>query len=172
MKLLKANLPDKLSDIILIALEDMEWVENHKNYTVEMSVYHSPGGVCGVCFAGGIMARSKGTSCKQCYDPSHFTKRDSNIFGALDSLRNYGISSFLRYATEFPLDNLTKEQENAHTEICKHLELQSKKHERSYNKGSFFYTYQTEDVPRYRHSKAGFKRNMETIAAILQEHNL
>jgi len=170
MKLLEANLPDKQSDIILIALQDMEWVEKHKNYRVDMRTYHSPNGQCKVCFAGGIMARSKGTSCKKGCSPADFSVRDENIFEALDSLRNYHIDYFMQTARETPR-RLTEEEKNALTEINKHLEIKIITHKSSFGYGDYF-TYDYSHLPKYEDSKAGFKRNMETIAAILQEHGL
>jgi len=72
MKLLNANLPDKLSDIILIALEDLRKVERSKKYKVYMGVWHSPNGVCSVCFAGAVMSQCEGANSKNVVKPLQF----------------------------------------------------------------------------------------------------
>lgn len=55
------TLPDKASDLIDAALEDLEKTEGDKNYIVNMNVWHSPRTQlrkrqCYVCMAGGMMA--------------------------------------------------------------------------------------------------------------------
>ena len=60
MKILDANLPSKLSDVILIALEDLEKAEKSKEYEIDMDDWYKPNGVCKVCFAGAVMAQSEG----------------------------------------------------------------------------------------------------------------
>lgn len=55
------KLPNKLSKLILVALEDLEKVESMtEKYRLRMNVWYSPdfgrGGKCNVCFAGSVMA--------------------------------------------------------------------------------------------------------------------
>ncbi len=51
------NLPDKLSELILVALEDLEACEADPKYKINMDVWYEPKGKrCHVCFAGAVMA--------------------------------------------------------------------------------------------------------------------
>jgi len=51
--------PKKLSDAIELALEDLAIVEKHKDYVVDMGIFHAPEqylkNICCVCFAGAVM---------------------------------------------------------------------------------------------------------------------
>lgn len=62
MRTVKTKLPEKLSDRILIALEDLEACEADPDYGIDMGDWHVPPieGItetCDVCLAGGVMAR-------------------------------------------------------------------------------------------------------------------
>lgn len=53
--------PSKPSELIRLALRDLRAVERSKKYTVDMGSWHEPNedtGVCHVCLAGAVMARS------------------------------------------------------------------------------------------------------------------
>ncbi len=54
------KLPRKLSDLLELAINDLEKVENSKEYSVDMGVWIKPhiGGRCMVCLAGSVMAMS------------------------------------------------------------------------------------------------------------------
>lgn len=53
------QLPDKLSDLLLLACDDMEKAMKAGGYHYNMGNYHYPDeGVCLVCFAGAVMAQS------------------------------------------------------------------------------------------------------------------
>lgn len=57
------NPPDKPSELILMALEDLEAVERDPEYIVNMDTYHYRyPGVCAVCFAGSVMAKRLGAN--------------------------------------------------------------------------------------------------------------
>ena len=53
-------LPDKPSALLRVALSDLAKVEQDIRYKVDMSSYHvvRPGGICHVCLAGAVMAKS------------------------------------------------------------------------------------------------------------------
>ena len=53
-------LPNKLSDLITVALADLTQIEAMpETYTVDMTTYHRPeNGVCHVCLAGAVIART------------------------------------------------------------------------------------------------------------------
>jgi len=56
------DLPNKLSDLVDAALDDLEAVERDPAYLVDMEVFYKPGknGVCHVCLAGAVMVRRLG----------------------------------------------------------------------------------------------------------------
>lgn len=95
---MKADLPDKPSELITLALEDLIAVERLPDYTVDMDYWHVPaadmlqddpdyGDTCTVCFAGSVMAMS----CELTRDDHHnragFTNEIWNKFFALNDFR-------------------------------------------------------------------------------------
>jgi hypothetical protein len=52
-------LPDKLSDLIQMALGDLMKVEQNGNYEIDMNSWHMPrpNNLCRVCMAGAVLAR-------------------------------------------------------------------------------------------------------------------
>ncbi len=50
----------KLSELIRLALADLLKVERDKRYVVNMGVWHIPNGVCQVCMAGAVIAKTLG----------------------------------------------------------------------------------------------------------------
>ena len=55
----KFKLPSKPSDLIDLAVDDLERVEKDKRFVVDMGTYNShEAGKCHVCFAGSVMAKS------------------------------------------------------------------------------------------------------------------
>lgn len=54
------TLPDKPSELIRVALADLVKVERSPKYVVNMEDWHVPiiSGVCEVCFAGAVMAKT------------------------------------------------------------------------------------------------------------------
>lgn len=67
VKKIAARLPNKLSDLIDLAVDDLSAVEKMKRYAVNMSDWHVPtnetiSDKCEVCFAGSVMARTCGLS--------------------------------------------------------------------------------------------------------------
>lgn len=86
----KIDLPEKPSDLILVALEDLEKVEKSKTYKVFMEDWHNPfdGKKCEVCFAGSVMAmegrlsKNKYVEADKCFDEKTWEK-----FYALNNFR-------------------------------------------------------------------------------------
>jgi len=143
-ELIDARMPDKISDCIMIALEDLAKVEKDKRYKVDMNFFHavSHEGNCSVCFAGACMAA-------EVNDPSatlgthRFNRHDAIRFQALDAIRQHDWDMmFHRLGAWF-------ESWDARIALDEH-----------------FPDYR----PQYAEDKAGFKQNMETVAAILAEH--
>jgi hypothetical protein len=53
------TLPNKPSELLALALADLEQVENDPNYRVTMGLWHQPDGcVCCVCLAGSVLAKT------------------------------------------------------------------------------------------------------------------
>jgi len=106
-KFIKDTLPNKPSELLLLALEDMEILE--KNPQIEFSmrrwVFASPAtNECAVCWAGSVMYNSlgiRGTACPETLNANHSLKnklyalndfRTGNITMAMTSL---GLSRYL-----------------------------------------------------------------------------
>jgi hypothetical protein len=51
------ELPDKPSDLIEVALTDLERVERDDRYKIAMGEWHEPNGKCSVCLAGAVISR-------------------------------------------------------------------------------------------------------------------
>ena len=165
MKLLEANLPDKLSDVILLALEDLRKVERSKKYNVNMGNWHDPNGACSVCFAGALISQSDEATPEKHLEPDDFEPEDEIKFYALNHLRCYEFEDMLDVIGGSFCNN----QETAILAAL-YYQFDIIKEDNIASWGFGF--RQTDHLPEYHHHKAGFKQNMETVAAILQEHGL
>ena len=153
---LTANLPNKLSGVIMIALEDLRIVEKSKKYEVDMSEWHSmrpyndPNNpICFVCFAGAIISQSPGVDIDRCVSPSSFKEPDNHKLRCLNYLRCY------EFEATFDIFNYEELITPLQLNIVKKLDL--------YFRGC---KIEYEEDPR------AFKQNMETVAAFLQEEGL
>lgn len=84
------KLPKKLSDLILLGLNDESKAHRSKKYEVVMDgEWHNPNGVCTVCFAGSVMAFSKeiAIDCQIKHTNLEFSEYDSARYCALDRIR-------------------------------------------------------------------------------------
>lgn len=84
------TLPDKLSDLIDVALEDLTAVEQQPGqYVVRMGVWHVPtiDEGCAVCLAGAVMAMRLDTPRGRAYRPSMFPNDTYHKLVALDDVR-------------------------------------------------------------------------------------
>lgn len=87
---MNSPLPDKLSDLILVALDDLEKVENDPRYDINMGWWHRPGVYnqkCLVCLAGSVMAKSLGTSPERTRYPNDFDDKTEAKLDALNWAR-------------------------------------------------------------------------------------
>lgn len=87
---MNSPLPDKLSDLIEVALRDLEAVENDKRYTVNMGWWHRPNvydHTCIVCLAGSVMAKSLDVSPDRTRYPNDFDDKTEAKLGALNWAR-------------------------------------------------------------------------------------
>lgn len=91
------QLPDKPSELIRVALQDLEAVENDSRYSVDMDVWHEPDTytTCYVCLAGSVIAKSLGAPATHSQNPDHYPYSVERKLRALDWLRAGFIKEFL-----------------------------------------------------------------------------
>jgi hypothetical protein len=92
-------LPDKLSDLLELALSDLEKVEALPKYKVDMMQWHtSIGGVCAVCLAGSVLAMTGKMEYGRNISASMLPRPIADKLLAMDALREGRV-----YAAEFYL---------------------------------------------------------------------
>lgn len=90
-------LPDKLWELGIIALDDLDAVEGDKNYRVHMEHWHVPGcAFCTVCFAGGVMAKTLKTSPDILLGPYDFDEPLKGKLEAIHFLKSGKVNMALR----------------------------------------------------------------------------
>lgn len=81
-------LPDKPSELLTVALDDLEKVEQMPGYIVDMAHFHWPDvNGCRVCLAGAVIVNRLGGDPGQHLGPIKFDDRTAEAMYALDSLR-------------------------------------------------------------------------------------
>ena len=50
--------PEKLSDLIILAMQDYDIIKADPRYQIDMGEWHRPNGKCRVCLAGSVMANT------------------------------------------------------------------------------------------------------------------
>jgi hypothetical protein len=106
----KVELPDKLSELIRVAVKDLEACRADPAYVIDMFDWHLPrGGVCHVCLAGAVFAKTCGAppdhpSCMEDFDLEKLGIADeknagamSDKFSALNAARGKGLVIALMY---------------------------------------------------------------------------
>lgn len=82
------KLPDVPSELIRLALSDLEKCEASESYAINMLDWHLPEfGVCHVCLAGAVMAQSLGAYIGEKPHPEDFGSGAHGKLHALDSFR-------------------------------------------------------------------------------------
>ena len=82
------KLPDKLSDLILVAIADLTKAERSPRYRIDMATWHRPNAQCAVCLAGAVMAFTLRIPKEQHILPDHTsTKHSRSKLLALDEIR-------------------------------------------------------------------------------------
>lgn len=91
------QLPAVVSELIELALNDLELVEEDERYVVNMERWHEPEltGVCAVCLAGAVMASTLNTAPDKASTPHHYCAEDSRRLLALDYVRTANWSALL-----------------------------------------------------------------------------
>ena len=103
------RLPEKMSDLIEVALVDLRKVERMKGrYKIDMEVWHLPNNKCAVCHAGAVMACTLNVGPGVEAEPEDFSAWNRRRLTAIDSLRcgdaecagyNLGFRSEKRFLT-------------------------------------------------------------------------
>jgi hypothetical protein len=88
---MKTNkLPDKPSELLMVAMQDLEVIESMPDkYVVMMSKWHnySHGSTCSVCHAGAVMANTLKADAKHTYFPEEFGEETKCKLMAIDCFR-------------------------------------------------------------------------------------
>lgn len=85
---IKDTLPHKLWQLLQLALDDLKKVENDDKYSICMDLWHFPiDGVCEVCLAGAVMAKTLEADTMSQFHPSQFGSKLSCKLKALNFLR-------------------------------------------------------------------------------------
>lgn len=84
------TLPDKPSELIGLALHDLELCEKDPRYEIDMANWHNPhgeDGKCAVCFAGATLAKSLNVHPSEAMEPPDFDEDTEAKLGALNEFR-------------------------------------------------------------------------------------
>jgi hypothetical protein len=85
------QLPDTLSDLLEIAVDDCQEVERDERYVLYMFNWHRPGvrvdGRCMVCMAGAVMVHRLGLPIECAREPEDFGVATATKLRAIDSMR-------------------------------------------------------------------------------------
>ena len=145
MNIETSKLPEKPSELILIALKNLRAAEESEKYKIEMKDWHNPAipepeeiHKCEVCLAGSVMAFSLEGDINRHYEPKDFPGEERKL-DALDSFRTGSVGHGMR---EFYGDKDTTNYE----------EIQD-----------YFL------IPHYRYDREGFYQAMEEMADYLKE---
>lgn len=97
------QLPDKLSDLLDLAVTDSEECSRMKSYRLNMELWHQPNGKCSVCMAGSVMARTLGAGRRTYAEPRSFGDENAPKLLAINDLRNgYVANAYFRLHSELP----------------------------------------------------------------------
>ena len=104
------KLPNKLSSLIRVALDDLHKVENDPKFRVDMSDWYHSNSHCAVCFAGGVMAFSLGKGANGGHQyPENFGRQNEGKLVAIDQCRIGDFSSALDEMRDHGCDWITDE---------------------------------------------------------------
>jgi hypothetical protein len=101
-----SRLPDKLSELIRVALADLRKVEADPRYIVNMANWHvAREGRCEVCLAGAVMAGTLGVDPQRTASPFEFCDDElENKLDALDWVRMGNVGNANWAVTEQAVD--------------------------------------------------------------------
>lgn len=83
------DLPDKPSELLKVALEDLQKCERDYRYRIRMIVWHHPleDGTCLICMAGAVMAQRSDCGPMHDVEPADFNPETRNKLMAIDAFR-------------------------------------------------------------------------------------
>ena len=101
------KLPDLPSELLALALDDLEKCQADEHYSFYMGTWHKPsdydairpsdeGVVCNVCVAGAVIGKTLGAHPEHSYTPSFYNFDTSYKLLALDNLRMGSVTLALR----------------------------------------------------------------------------
>jgi len=160
------NLPSKLSELIKLAVKDLNKVEKMPDYIVDMSIWHDEKswhkGLCSVCFAGSVMVCELKVEHGRLLTPYYFNQSLNYKLNALNEVRKYNISTALGYL------NVNEYSENLESYNRIEKDINSKilmlRHKTK--------AYTPTLLEEYNENKVVFKLNMLYIAKELKKLNL
>ena len=137
-------LPDKPSELIRLALYDLELCEQDERYAINMSRWHLPSeNECLVCLAGSVMAKSLNADAWNYLDPCDYNHKTEMKLIALDEFRTGGVCSGIELL--FP-------------ESFKNMDLSK--------------FYRCRDIIKYEENPIEFKQQMHQLADDLEREGL
>ena len=116
------RLPDVPSELLALALDDLEAVNADPLYEIDMWIWHIPRGYnhekhtytyCAVCFAGAVMAKTLNVPYDQSAMNDQFDKDTNNKLVGINSFRSNNVARAVReitnnYAASPTLNDLEK----------------------------------------------------------------
>lgn len=95
------KLPDKPSELLMVAMEDLEKCENDPSYKIEMSEWVDCRDlVCEVCHAGAVIVHTlkvRGSNNGELISPSDFDEDTEVKLLAIDNIREGYVRNFLTF---------------------------------------------------------------------------
>jgi hypothetical protein len=112
------ELPNKLSETILVALADVEKVRANPAYRLNLLQWHEPSpldpNLCVVCFAGAVMSQSLGVKHGDDATPgSHFNGDTAEKLALLNDLRAGEVSTVIAYWPDPSIEAAKSDSESA-----------------------------------------------------------
>ena len=98
MKKAKKTLPDKPSELLRLALQDLDVASAAGNVIIDMERWHEARfDGCYMCLAGSVMRETLGKSDKDLVSPDDFTSEVRRKLFAIDSFRTGSVHGGLEY---------------------------------------------------------------------------
>lgn len=109
-------LPNKLSDLITLAYEDAKQILRTPGYVLDMHLWHQyHKGVCRVCLAGSVMAKTLGAPRTKDLTPSDMPEA---VRGKLEALNMFRLCFFYSALESFYSEEVADKHADRLQEIC------------------------------------------------------
>lgn len=108
---MSSQLPDKLSELIALALDDLYKCKQDVRYKIDMEMFYhaSKDRLCHVCLAGAVMAQSLQSPSYENRMPSYYGDAVERKLTALNWIRRGNIhTAFILLGREFPEGKIDK----------------------------------------------------------------